>query len=225
VKTLRWAAALLLILVGLTVNAATLEEFIASAKKTIGPRYAAGVEADLKAISKIKGTQASKLNDEVFRSTNGISGEGYLKFFLDRVKQIKMDPNPLAKYVASFSNSTMYIGKTYLEAPAMARLTTLIHESAHDRDFRGHAKCPIPFLDENGKDRVSEISGVKLEGKSACAERFADAYVTEFIFLKNTVSYCLNCSAKMKTDAKFYADKVLIRVLDEKLKDQLATDQ
>lgn len=220
---------IVLFITALTVHAeaATFEELIASARANISDKFAADLEADLKALSKISGKQVSKLNYEVFKSSESLNGEDYLKYFLERVDHIRLSPDQSSDAVASYNDQTMtmYIGKNYLKAPAVARMTTLIHEAAHWGDMRGHAYCPTPFLDENGKDRVSEFSGVKLEGKPACAERFADAYVTEFIFLKNVYMYCLNCTDKMKSQAKFYADKVLIRVVDLKIQEVLAKDQ
>lgn len=100
--------------------------------------------------------------------------------------------------------------------PQIARVMVLFHEARHSektRDHWAHVKCPVPFLDENGQDMVSLLSGTKLAGLDACDDTIFGSYGVSAIMLENISRYCTNCSEKIKMDADLYAKDQMRRIL------------
>jgi hypothetical protein len=104
-------------------------------------------------------------------------------------------------------------------------VSTILHDSRHaEYEHRFHARCPVPFRDENGRDIVSRFSGIRLEGQFACDHAAAGSYGLQVEFLKNTQLHCANCSEKVKKDAEIFASDVLNRILQPAERRKLRQD-
>lgn len=87
-----------------------------------------------------------------------------------------------------------------------------------------HAVCPIPYVDENGKDIVGIISGAKMEGMAACDTNPLAAYGLQAVLLKNIEKHCANCSEKTLMDAKIFGDDTIYRISNIPARKQLEND-
>lgn len=184
---------------------------------------------DLDFVTTLSGENQSKLHSEIYGSINGA---GYKKFFDTRIYSIGKDScgggNAVACVYPAISNK-MFITDNYIKFnhPAIARLMVVFHEARHTEDENdnwGHADCPVPFLDENGKDMKSIWTGAMLEGQPACDETPYGSYGSSTIMLKNISKNCTSCNEKVKMDAGIYADDQLKRIVNANAKKQMMDD-
>lgn len=173
---------------------------------------------DLKFMSELKGNQQTPFHKEIFGSVDGAQ---YKTFFETRITSVGVDSCGGGAAVACvqpfFDPNKMWLTSNFINFshPAVARSMVVYHEARHSETKNGnwmHANCPRPFLDENGKDKVSIWTGAKLEGQPACDSTYKGSYGSSTIMLKNISKFCTNCSDKVKMDAGIYANDQLGRV-------------
>lgn len=208
-----------------SVLAATLNEVLQSGQGKLTPQQISVVKNDLETMSQIKGQHSSKLNDKVFGTNGVLDGNKYLEYFLSRVSSLAYSTTGSGgSTLAAFDDGIMYVTDNYFASTPLIRVSLLLHEAGH-ATTTVHAACPIPFLDKNGNDIRSEITGAKFEGRLVCADNFNDSYVVQLIFLKNIVNNCDNCEASYKADARHDAESVFNRVIDYYTREQLKSDE
>jgi hypothetical protein len=135
----------------------------------------------------------------------------------------------IAAVIPTLGAQKMWLTENFVKAsyPQIARLMILFHEARHaepDHQNWSHARCPIPFLDEQGHEKVSIWSGGKLSGEEACDDTAFGSYGTSSILLHNISRYCSNCSDKMKMDADVYALDQAERLSTPEAKKALLSD-
>jgi len=181
---------------------------------------------DIRFMSTIEGTSTSSLHDEIFGEMNGVN---YAEFFSSRVKAVGLstcgNPNAVA-CVILFNPSKMWITQNYIKFshPQISRLMVVYHEARHTETSKGnwmHARCPRPFLDEQGNDKKSIWTGAPLAGESACDTTPFGSYGSSTILLKAISNYCENCNEKVKMDAALYAADQLERVIHAESKNRI----
>lgn len=217
----------LLMLLSLTVS------FNAFSALTFSPQVPAAVKQqvldDLKLIGSVKAVGTTPLHNKIF---GVVGGDTYTKFFEARMNKVGMGcggGNAVACVKPYQSNTTMFLTENYIKFshPAIARLMVVFHEARHgeaqNRNW-GHAVCPTPFLDDNGKEIKSIWTGSVLAGEDACDITPLGSYGSSTIMLKNIAKFCTNCTQKMKLDADIYAQDQLKRISDKTAKQQMVVD-
>lgn len=189
----------------------------------------AQMESDLQFIQGVQGSGQTPFHKEIF---GNVDGQAYSKFFEQRVRSVGLSNCGSANAVACVQ--LIYFNKMWLTEnfikfshPQISRLMVVFHEARHTEITKGgwsHDTCPVPFLDENGKDKVSIWTGAKLEGEPACDSKYQGSYGSSTIMLKNIAKFCSNCSSKVKMDADMYADDQLGRVNNESVKKAMIND-
>jgi hypothetical protein len=126
--------------------------------------------------------------------------------------------NAVACVIPWFPNK-IFFTQNYVkfQHPQISRLMVVYHEARHterENNNWGHARCPVPFLDENGEPMRSIWTGAELAGEPACDVTPFGSYGSSMIMLKNISKYCTTCNEKVKMDAGIYADDQFGRVID-----------
>ena len=188
---------------------------------------------DLDFVMSIKGSNSSGFYKQIY-SKNNLDGSDLLSFLNNRIKSFGLDScgggaGTMACVNPWYDSSTMWITPNYAKGnmPQISRISTIYHESRHTEDNHGnwpHANCPRPFLDENGKDILGIISGVKLAGLAACDTTPLGAYGMEAVLLKNVEKNCSSCNDKTKMDAKLFGDDTIYRITNLNARKQLRND-
>lgn len=175
---------------------------------------------DLQFINTIQGGTASSLHNQIFGDVDGAT---YTRFFESRVTAIGLNdcgsPNAVACVIPFLDPSKMWITQNFIKFshPQIARTMVVFHEARHTETkngFWGHATCPTPFVDENGKEIRSIWTGAALAGEPACDVTPFGSYGSSMIMLKNIQKFCKSCTDKVKMDAGLYADDQFKRVID-----------
>lgn len=187
------------------------------------------MKEDLQFITTIQGSGQTKFHNEIFGQ---VDGGVYDKFFNSRVKNVGYNDCGSANAVACvimWYPAKMWITDNYIKFshPQISRLMVVFHEARHTEYQNGnwsHATCPNPFLDENGKDKVSIWTGAKLAGEPACDSTYKGSYGSSTVMLKNISKFCANCSDKVKMDADIYATDQLGRIDRTDVKDAMIAD-
>lgn len=188
---------------------------------------------DINFVNSISGTNSSGLYKQIFANRE-INGADLMAFFEQRIHEFGLDScgggtGTMACVNPFFGANTMWITPGYINSnmPQIARIATIFHESRHTEArhaYWGHARCPVPFLDDNGKDIVGIISGNKMQGQMACDNSAFGAYAIEAVFLKNIEKNCVSCGDKMKMDAQLFGDDTIWRVSNLKARQQMRDD-
>lgn len=185
---------------------------------------------DLSFMTTLKGTTPSKLHRQIFGE---IDGNEYKNFFETRVTEIGYNRcgggNAVACVIPYLAPSKMWITDNYIKFshPQISRLMVVYHEARHTESKNsnwGHAYCPTPFVDENGKEIKSIWTGATLAGEPACDVTPLGSYGSSLILLKNISKFCTNCTDKVKMDAGLYADDQFRRIIDEKARAEIKSD-
>ena len=188
---------------------------------------------DLAFVKSIRGEDASDLHRRIF---GAVDGPAYFKFFESRVKAVGLDPGPVDRgvmaYVRGFpaaDYSKMWLTPNYVNysMPQIERVEIIFHESRHtemEHDFWHHAKCPNPFLDENGKPVHGVTTDDWMAGLAACDTTPYGSYGSALIMIKNIQKFCGNCTQKVKMDAGLYADDTLNRIIDPEARRAIKDD-
>lgn len=184
------------------------------------------VTNDLQLMSAYTSDQTSPLHKEIFGE---VDGKTYLDWFETRVERIGLndcggDGKAVACVIPWLGHTKIWLTKNYteLDHPMIAKLSVLFHEARHtevENGYWSHARCPIPFTNDKGKDVTSIWTGAKLAGRPSCDVTPYGSYGSALILLKNLQKHCSNCSEKVRMDAGIYADGHLDRITD---KDALA---
>lgn len=186
--------------------------------------------SDLTFMTTVQGSSTTPLHKEIFGT---MEGSKYKEWFEGRVKAVGMNGcgngNAVACVIPFADPSKMWLTQNYIKFshPAIARLMVVFHEARHtetQNGFWGHATCPRPFLDENGKDKVSIWTGAALAGQPACDSTPMGSYGSSTILLKNISKFCTNCNEKVKADAGIYADDQLGRITNADAKARMKAD-
>lgn len=173
---------------------------------------------DLKFMSEIAGNGATKFHKEIF---GDVSGAAYKTFFETRISEVGMNAcgggSAVACVIPFFNPNKMWLTKNFVQFshPQVARSMVVYHESRHSETKNGnwaHDNCPVPFVDETGKEMVSIWTGAKLAGEPACDSTYKGSYGSSTIMLKNISKFCANCSEKVRMDADIYATDQLGRI-------------
>lgn len=188
---------------------------------------------DLDFLRTLKGKETSLYYQEIFKSER-FEGQGLLDFFNTRVRKVALNdcgggPSVGACVIPSIDSSVMWLTPNYVtfEIPQIYRLSVVLHEARHTEDRENnwfHATCPIPYLDEDGKDIVGIISGSKMEGKDACDTTAYGSYGMQAILLKNIELNCTSCSEKVRMDGKLFGDDTLKRISDLNIRQSMRDD-
>lgn len=197
--------------------------------KTVPKNIQDQIVQDLAFINGVKLTKQSGLHGKIFGK---LSSNAYNAYFLSRIENVVYDndPNSTAMaYVSPLFGKTMFLANNYIKykQPQIYRASIVFHEARHTEAENGHwthAECPVPFLDENGKEIVGSVTGVKLAGEYACDTTELGAYATGAILAKNVSKYCENCGEKVKMDGDILATEMLKRIIDKKAKDLMLKD-
>jgi len=185
---------------------------------------------DLEFIKSIDSKTQSDLHKQIF---GRVGGDDYIRFFDSRVTGIGMDAcgggNAVACVIPFYDPSKMWLTENYVKFshPSIARTMVIFHESRHTETQNGnwgHATCPRPFLDADGKPIKSIWTGADLAGEPACDRTPFGSYGSSMIMLKNISKFCTNCSEKVKMDSGIYADDQFKRVIDARAKKQIIED-
>lgn len=186
--------------------------------------------ADLAFIKGLAGEKATALHKKIF---GAVSGADYAKFFETRVSAIGMNScgggNAVACVIPFRDPSKMWLTQNFIRFshPQVSRMMVVYHEARHTETKNwnwGHATCPTPFRDENGKDMKSIWTGATLAGEPACDETPLGSYGSSTIMLKNISKYCVNCTDKVRMDAGLYADDQMGRIIDADAKKEMKDD-
>lgn len=201
-------------------HATTVEELSKSARTSLPAETYHLFADDYNLLGHLQFSKWTPLNERFFGKNPKLNGRPYRDFLLARINEILWRPDLNDKAVlGQFRANKMSLTPSYFQAPQAVRISILLHESAH-ANYPTHARCPVPLKDESGEDVVSVLTGEKLEGKFACAEKM-DSYVIQIIFLDNIVKNCQNCNPQFKEVAQKQIANILPRIINQKLKEQL----
>ena len=190
----------------------------------------AQITQDMEFIKNLKGSGATRLHQEIFGT---VDGSLYGKFFEDRVTAVGMNDCGGGKAVACvipfFDSSKIWLTKNYtdFDHPQVAKMMVVFHEARHTEDDHsnwGHATCPSPFRDSDGKDMKSIWTGSTLAGEPACDVVSKGSYGSSTIMLKNIQKFCSNCTDKVKMDSGIYADDQFKRITGPAAKSEMQKD-
>lgn len=185
---------------------------------------------DLGFINQLTGSGQTPFHKQIFSE---VSGSAYKTFFETRITSVGVDDCGGGAAVACvqpfFDPNKMWLTDNFIKFshPQVARMMVVYHEARHSETKNGnwmHATCPRPFLDENGKDKVSIWTGAKLEGQPACDSNYQGSYGSSTIMLKNISKFCSNCTDKVKMDADIYAMDQLGRINRPDVKKAMLAD-
>jgi hypothetical protein len=185
---------------------------------------------DLEFMRGIKSTKVTPLHKEIYGIING---DNYFNFFDSRVKSVGLSSCGSANAVACvqpfFDPSKIWLTPNYTKFshPQIAKMMVVFHEARHTESQNGnwgHASCPSPFLDADGRDMKSIWTGASLAGQPACDSTPKGSYGSSTIMLKNIAKFCETCSDKVKEDAGIYSDDQLKRVTNANAKAQMLKD-
>lgn len=210
---------------GLTQSAVAAIKYDKNVPKNIQQQ----VNDDLAFVKTIQGSSATPFHKEIFGNVDGAT---YGNFFESRIFKFGYDQNNTSSavaYVNSMIFNKMFITDNFIKFshPQISRLMVIFHESRHTELMKGnwpHDDCPVPFLDDNGQDKVSIWTGAKLAGEAACDSTYKGSYGSSTIMLKNIAKFCTNCAEKVKMDADIYATDQLGRIDDDSVKQAMLTD-
>lgn len=198
--------------------------------KNVDPGVRQQFLEDLESLAVVAGPNRTPLHQQIFGM---VDGAGYQKFFLDRVKKVGMDgcgsPNAVACVQPFWGSDTIWLTQNFVKFkhPQIARLMILFHEARHterSNRFWMHARCPSPFLDDQGKEKHSIWTGAPLAGEDACDSTPFGAYGSSTILLKNVALHCESCNEKMRMDADLYATDQIERMSSKPAKEQMLND-
>lgn len=185
---------------------------------------------DLTFVTTITGSAQTPIHQQIFTA---VDGKAYQTFFESRVKSVGLsncgNGNAVACVQPMFAPSKMWLTNNYIKFshPQIARLMVVFHEARHTESKNGnwgHATCPTPFLDDQGKNKVSIWTGAPLAGEPACDVTPLGSYGSSTIMLKNIAMNCSNCADKVKMDADLYATDQIGRISDAAAKKKMLDD-
>lgn len=185
---------------------------------------------DLSFLNNVELSQETPFHLKIFGAFN--KGSSYRSFFEERIKTVGYDEDPsnnAMAYVHPFYLNKMFFARNFTKfsVPQVSRVAVMYHESRHTEVKNGmwmHEICPTPFIGDDGKEVVGEVSGVKLAGEPACDTTELGAYALGGILLNNISRFCENCNEKVKMDADFFADAAAKRIIDANAKKKLKMD-
>ncbi len=193
----------------------------------------AGLEADIRFVSDFQGTATTAIYAQIFNEKT-LDGQKLVKFFDQRIKLFSLNDcgggtGVAACVIPGISDSTMWITNFYITAniPQVFRMSVIFHEARHTESGSGnwgHAICPTPYLDDNGKDIVGIVSGTLMAGKPACDTTVLGAYGLQAILLKNVEKACSNCNEKTREDAQIFGDDTINRISNLSARKALKAD-
>ena len=185
--------------------------------------------ADLDFMQSIQSSETSVLHQQIFGEA---TGDIYTAFFSDRVKTVGLhscgSPNAVA-CVIPWHDKKIFFTQNYIKFkhPQISRIMVVYHEARHTERENGnwsHARCPHPFLDDNGEPKKSIWTGAELAGQPACDVAPEGSYGSSMIMLKNISKFCTTCNEKVKFDAGLYADDQFDRVIDAGAREAIIAD-
>lgn len=183
------------------------------------------MKEDLAFMGQIKGAKQTPLHQQIFGQ---LDGENYKTFFETRITSVGHDSCGDGKAVACvmpfYDAHKMWITDNFIKFshPQVARAMVVYYEARHSEGKNGfwsHATCPTPFLDENGNEIKSIWTGSTLAGEPACDKTPFGSYGSSTIMLHNISQYCVNCTDKVKMDAKIYSDDQTGRLIGKAKED------
>jgi hypothetical protein len=183
---------------------------------------------DMAFVQGLKGNGVSALHEKIF---GPVAGPAYLRFFNSRVKAVGLDEQDTAPgemaYVSESPRMWLTPNYVHYNMAQIVRVQIVFHESRHtesEHHYWPHVNCPVPFLDDDGKDVRGIITGTLLAGLEACDTTPIGAYGIELIMAKNIQKYCTTCTDKVKMDAGLYADDTLKRIINPAAKQAIRED-
>jgi hypothetical protein len=219
-----------LLLVAALAVAAPLSAFAYSFDNDVPADVKNQIIQDMAFMKTIQGETSTNLHKQIFGT---VDGPTYVKWFEDRVTAVGMNDCGGGKAVACvipfYDSSKIWLTQNYVRFshPQIAKMMVVFHEARHTEDANGnwgHATCPTPFVDQDGKEVKSIWTGATLAGEPACDVTPLGSYGSSTILLKNVQKYCKNCTDKVKMDAGLYADDQLKRITDRGAREQMDKD-
>ncbi len=186
--------------------------------------------ADLDFMYQIQGAKQTPYHQKIY---GNLSGASYKNFFETRITEVGLSSCGGGAAVACvqpfFEPNKMWLTQNFINFshPQIARSMVVFHEARHAESNNGnwgHDRCPSPFLDENGKEKVSIWTGAPLAGEPACDSTAFGSYGSTTIQLKNIAKHCANCSDKVKMDADLYSTDQLGRISRDSVKKAMLAD-
>lgn len=224
---------------GVTMKTALLSLFVVFSIQSQAIQFETDVPATIRQqfaedyglVTSMQGRGQTPLHQQIFGTTDGAT---YKNFFETRVSKIGMDdcgggPGVVA-CVQPFSGSDiMWLSPNFVKfnMPQIARIMVLFHEARHTESKNGnwgHARCPVPFRDDNGQDIKGLFSGTKLEGLPACDRTPLGSYGSSTIMVKNIAGFCTNCSEKIKMDSDLMVQDQIKRMSEPGAKQAMVDD-
>ena len=188
------------------------------------------IREDLAFMAGMKGEKATPLHQQIF---GALDGQGYKNFFETRVTFVGYNScgggAAVACVIPWLGSSKIWMTDNYIKFshPQVSRMMVVYHEARHTETSNGnwgHANCPRPFRDADGKDMKSIWTGAPLAGEAACDVTPLGSYGSSTILLKNISLNCSNCSEKVKMDAGIYADDQFGRITNANAREQMQRD-
>lgn len=189
------------------------------------------LEEALNFLEGIRSGQAkeSQLHRELF---GGIDGAAYDAFIDANVREIipgECDPEPPmgCKVLArTYGWDQIQITPSFPRVDVVRRAVVLLHEARHFSlpDHGGHVVCPKPFLDAQGRDIVSVLTGESVAGLKSCDVGANGSYGLEYVFLTNLARGCSNCTEEITSKARFWAEQAYYRINDGSARAALRQD-
>lgn len=217
-------------MISLILSLAMSSAFALTFDKNVPQDIAKQMSEDLSFVSTISGKSQTPLHQQIF---SAVDGKTYQKFFETRVTSVGLsncgNGNAVACVQPMFAPNKMWLTNNYIKFshPQIARLMVVFHEARHTERQNGnwgHATCPTPFLDEQGKNKVSIWTGSPLAGEPACDVTPLGSYGSSTIMLKNIAMNCDSCSEKIKMDADIYSADQMGRISDASAKKKMIDD-
>jgi hypothetical protein len=211
---------------------------------TMDPAIKNQITGDLDFITGIIFSKTSILHQKIF----GVSKTNpYRAWLFKRIKTISVgncanNDAAVACVIPILEQNKLRITQRYLEmdAPQVARASVVFHEARHtepnfpdherlpgefDHRYWFHENCPVAFLDEHNKERVSIWTGVTLAGRDGCDSSAEGSYGVAIAMLKNISVYSTNTTEKVRADAEMYANDQRARIIIPAAYQQSLNDQ
>lgn len=194
----------------------------------VGSELREQINSDLKFLSEIRGSDATPLHTHVFGT---VEGKEYARFLNQRISSFDLSddgPDNAAAYVDLKFPKVMKFKSLYLTSgmPQILRVSVILHEARHTEiENHGwpHEVCPLRFMDRSGQE-ITALSGEKYALHLACDSDEMGAYGIQIIMLKNVARFCTSCTEKVKMDAEFAANQLMMRMISDPAQENLIRD-
>ncbi len=178
-------------------------------------------------LDSIRGSQSTPLHQKIF-GDGPLDGRRYTQFLRTYIQSFSFTTSDSPYQIQTDGDRNLYIFASYLPfaraVSTFSRAINFMHEAYHNSGSHHHTKCPTPFLDEKGRDLVTNVGGTPLAGLYACDDNYQGSYAVEIIIAKNIERYCENCSPSLRREAALYADDLMKRIIGTDVRRMMIED-